>query len=187
MSYHVHSEGVDGRACGGVSVLVKTYIPHRQISLNTNLQAVAVVLSRHTTITIGSIYIPPRYQLGNRELNDLLDQLPSPFILIGDMNAHNITWGNLDNNSKGDKLEKLISDYDLCLWNDGCPTYIHPISNMWSTASKGPKHTRYASGIPAALSDRALCRLVKNMYITMRALFALASSILRMSLFLLSS
>ena len=132
VSYHVHSEGVDGRACGGVSVLVKKSIPHRQITLNTNLQAVAVVLSLHKTITICSIYIPPRYQLGNRELNDLLDQLPSPFILIGDMNAHNITWGNPDNNTKGDKLEKLISDYDLCLWNDGCPTYIHPATGTFS-------------------------------------------------------
>ena len=54
LSYHVHSEGVDGRACGGVSVLVKKYIPHRQISLNTNLQAVAVVLSLHKTITIST-------------------------------------------------------------------------------------------------------------------------------------
>ena len=106
LSYHVHSEGVDGRACGGVSVLVKKSIPHRQISLNANFQAVAVVLSLHKTITICSIYIPPRYQLGNRELSDLLDQLPSPFILLGDMNAHNITWGNPDNNSKGDKLKK---------------------------------------------------------------------------------
>ena len=41
----------------------------------------------------GGIYIPPRYQLDNREFNDLLDQLPSPFILLGDLNAH-ITWGN---------------------------------------------------------------------------------------------
>ena len=93
---------MDGRACGGVSVLVKKSIPHRQIALNTNLQAVAVVLSLHKIITICSIYIPPRYQLANRELNDLLDQLPSPFILLGDINAHNITWGNPDNNSKGD-------------------------------------------------------------------------------------
>ena len=106
---------MDGRACGGVSVLVNKSIAHRHISLNTNVQAVAVVLSLHKTITICFIYIPPRYQLDNRKLNDLLDQLPSPFILLGDMNAHNIKWGNPDNNSKEDKLETLISDYDLCL------------------------------------------------------------------------
>jgi hypothetical protein len=43
-SYHVHSEAVDGRASGGVSVLIKKTIPHRQIILDTNLQAVAVLL-----------------------------------------------------------------------------------------------------------------------------------------------
>ena len=78
------------------------------------------------------IYIPPQYQLCNRERNDLLDQLPSPFILLGDMNAQNITCGNPDTNSKGDKLDKLISDYDLCLWNDGSPTYIHPATGTFS-------------------------------------------------------
>ena len=131
-SYHIHSEAVDGRACGGVSVMVKKSIPQRRIALNTNLQAVAVRLYLHKTITICSIYIPPHYQLGNRELNDLLDQLPSPFILLGDMNARNITWGNPDTNNKGHKVEKLISDYRLCIWNDGNPTYIHPATGSLS-------------------------------------------------------
>ena len=44
VSYHTHAEAIDGRACGGVSVMVKKTIPHRQIHLNTNLQAVAVSL-----------------------------------------------------------------------------------------------------------------------------------------------
>ena len=81
-SYHIHYEAVEWRACGGVSVMVKKSIPQRRIALNTNLQAVEVSLSLHKTITIYSIYIPPHYQLGNRELNDLLDQLPSPFIIL---------------------------------------------------------------------------------------------------------
>jgi ribonuclease HI len=131
-SYHVHSQAVDGRASGGVSVLIKKTIPHRQIILDTNLQAVAVLLSLHKAVTICSIYIPPRYQLDSRELDDLVNQLPSPFILLGDMNAHNINWGNTNTNSKGEKLEKLISDHDLCLWNDGSPTYIHPATGSFS-------------------------------------------------------
>ena len=42
------------------------------------------------------------------------------------MNAHNIAWGNSNTNSKGHKVEKIIADNNLCLWNDGRPTYIHP-------------------------------------------------------------
>ena len=122
MSYHTHAEAIDGRASGGVSVMANKTIPHRQI----HLQAVAVSLSMYTNITLCSVYIPPSYARGNRELDNLLEQLPSPFILLGDMNARNTNWGNLDTNSKGHRIEKLIKDHELCLWNDGNPTFIHP-------------------------------------------------------------
>ena len=132
-SYHVHSQAIDGRASGGVTVMIKKEIPHRQINLNSNLQAVAVTLSLHKTITLCSIYIPPSYALGVTELDNLVSQLPAPFILLGDMNAHNTIWGNSNTNDKGNKLEKFIGDNDLCLWNDGSPTYIHPATGSFST------------------------------------------------------
>ena len=86
----------------------------------------------HNTITLCSVYIPPSYALDNRELDNLLEQLPSPFILLGDMNARNMDWGNPDTNSKGHKIEKLIKDHELCLWNDGNPTFIHPATGSFS-------------------------------------------------------
>ena len=131
-SYFVHSEAIDGRASGGVTIMVKKTIPHRQIIIDTNLQAVAVSLSLQKTITICTIYIPPSYSLGGDELDKLVEQLPSPYILLGDLNAHNISWGNSDTNSKGKKVEKFIADNDLCLWNDGSPTYIHPATGCVS-------------------------------------------------------
>ena len=131
-SYHVHSEAIDGRASGGTSIIIKKTTPHRHIPLNTNLQAVAVNFSLQKAITLCSIYIPPSHKLDSRELDDLVVQLPSPFILLGDMNAHNISWGNNDTNNKGLKIEKLIADHDLCLWNDGSPTYIHPATGSFS-------------------------------------------------------
>jgi hypothetical protein len=92
-SFHILSEAIDTRSSGGVTIMIKISIPHRQISLNTNLQAVAVTLSLHNTITLCSIYIPPSYPLGGNERDELISQLPSPFILIGDMNAHSTIWG----------------------------------------------------------------------------------------------
>ena len=56
----------------------------------------------------------------------------SRFILLGDMNARNTDWGNPDTNSKGHKIEKLIKDHELCLWNDGNPTFIHPATGSFS-------------------------------------------------------
>jgi len=93
-SYHIFSEAIDTRTPGGVTIMIKKTIPHRQISLNTNLQVVAVTLSLHKTMTLCSIYIPPRYPLGGNELDQLISRLPSPFILFGDMNAHSTIWRN---------------------------------------------------------------------------------------------
>ena len=43
---------VDGRATGGCSIFVKKGIPHEVLELDTELQAVAVKVSLHKTITI---------------------------------------------------------------------------------------------------------------------------------------
>ena len=37
-----------------------------------------------------------------------------------------------DTNSKGHKIEKLIKDHELCLWNDGNPTFVHPATGSFS-------------------------------------------------------
>ena len=47
------------KAQGGVSIIVNNNIPHKHIPLDTSLQAVAVKLSLHSTVTLCSIYLPP--------------------------------------------------------------------------------------------------------------------------------
>ena len=44
------------RASGGTSIMVKSSVPHSQIDLNTNLQAVAVNVTLSKKVTICSIY-----------------------------------------------------------------------------------------------------------------------------------
>ena len=48
------------RASGGVSTLVSNHIPHRSIPIRTTLQANAVSVTLHKTITICNIYLPPK-------------------------------------------------------------------------------------------------------------------------------
>ena len=52
-------------------------------------------------------------------------QLPAPFVLIGDFNAHSRLWGDMWQDSRGQMVEKLLNDYNLCLLNTGEPTYRH--------------------------------------------------------------
>ena len=57
--YNNNAETV--RASDGSSVVIRNNIFHCQIYLKTNLQAVAVLLSLHKTITLCSIYISPNF------------------------------------------------------------------------------------------------------------------------------
>ena len=69
--------------------MVKSSVPHSQFDLNTNLQAVAVhVILSKKKVTICSIYLPPSDTLSKNSLLNLTDQLPHPFILVGDFNGH---------------------------------------------------------------------------------------------------
>ena len=61
--YHSFSTSTDDRAIGGSSVLVRKEIAHREVRLNTDLQAVAVSMSLQKTFTICSLYLPPRLLL----------------------------------------------------------------------------------------------------------------------------
>ena len=92
------SRDIGGRACGGVSVLVRDGIPYSECKLHTTLQAKAVTISTSKTITICSLYFPPSLIIVL--LSRLIDQLPAPFLICGDFNGHSITWGCDKNNSR---------------------------------------------------------------------------------------
>ena len=60
------------RACWGVSIFVKDGTPHQQITLNTNLQAVAVSINCHRPMTICSVYSPRNRPVDVVELRQLV-------------------------------------------------------------------------------------------------------------------
>ena len=66
-------------------------------------------------------------------LNDLVEQLPAPFLLLGDLNGHNPLWGCASINNRGKLIEDFIGSNDLCLLNDKSPTYLHPATGHYSS------------------------------------------------------
>lgn len=114
------------RPCGGTSILLRHDVVHSNVDKNTNLQVVAVRITLQNTITLCSVYIPPEATVSHQDLENLVEQIPPPFILMGDFNAHNPLWGGKQLDAKGKKMEKLINENDLCLLNDGSYTYLHP-------------------------------------------------------------
>ena len=89
----------------GVSVLVNNNIPHKQVQLNTAIQAVVVRLTLHKDITLCSIYLSPNKPIIDDNLNNLLSQVPTPYILLGDFNGHNTIWGSNNTNQRGTQIE----------------------------------------------------------------------------------
>ena len=84
-------------------------------------------------VTFCSIYLPPSDHVAKTDLINLIEQLPSPFVLLGDFSGHSPVWGNESCNSRGQMLEDLFSEMDLCILNDGSSTYIHPATGSTST------------------------------------------------------
>lgn len=127
---HIHDTG--HRASGGVSVLIRNDIPHSKLNIQTNIQAVAIKATLHITVNICSIYIPPNDDINESDLKKLIDQLPTPFILLGDFNSHNTLWGCKNTTKKGKTMEKFINENDLCLLNGGVQTYMNPFNGSGS-------------------------------------------------------
>jgi Endonuclease-reverse transcriptase len=109
----------------GVALFVKEELHSKEIDIVTPLNAVAcrVGLSKETTVC--SIYLPPSEPTTTleRDLNDLLSQLPQPVILTGDLNAHNFVWGARSENDRGRIIEDFSNNNNLIILNTDEPTY----------------------------------------------------------------
>lgn len=120
------------RASGGVAILTPKSLPAKDVPLVTNLEAVAVQICIDKLITVCSVYLPPSVVIPQAQLESLIDQLPPPFILMGDLNAHNVLWGSTRVDARGKVLERILLSRSLCLLNTGAPTYVHSATQSFS-------------------------------------------------------
>ena len=110
-------------ATGGVTLYINKSVLFSEIKLDTDLQVVAVRVSAKKTLTVCNVYLPPSLDLNFSDLEHLIEQLPAPFVLVGDFNAHFPFLGDVRQNSRGQMIEKSL--HDLCLLNTGEPIYRH--------------------------------------------------------------
>ncbi|XP_055938268.1 uncharacterized protein LOC129968436 [Argiope bruennichi] len=113
------------RSSGGVCLLTSNLYPSTPLTLHTPLQAVAVQVHTRTLVTVCSIYLPPHDVINQQHLDNLVDQLPRPLIILGDFNEHSVWWGSESTNSRGRQIEKFISNNCLCILNNDEKTYFH--------------------------------------------------------------
>ena len=70
--------------------------------------------------------------MNENEINNILQQLLTPFILLGDFNSHNTMWGCKSTNHKGKTLENIINNDNLSLFNKKSPTHLDPSAATYS-------------------------------------------------------
>ncbi|OWR55429.1 RNA-directed DNA polymerase from mobile element jockey [Danaus plexippus plexippus] len=84
-------------------------------------------------LSILCAYSPPRgSRFKCRRLKQIIDDLPTPMLLAGDLNAHHVAFGCRSTNSRGNDVYNLLDECNLCILNTGAYTTVGNISHNQS-------------------------------------------------------
>jgi len=125
-----HSMHSPGR--GGAGLLIRKDTHFTKINLRTTLQAVAATLYMGKQYTVCSIYIPPNYPLTKEEMEELLQQLTQPFMLLGDFNGRDPLWGDTVTTPHAQIIKRILHDYDVAILNKNEPTHYQEQTQTYS-------------------------------------------------------
>jgi len=111
---------------GGVALYIHVSCPYNELTVNSTLQVVAATVNvdRRKTVTIASIYIPGATQVTEADLTNIIFQLPRPYILMGDFNAHHTMWGNSSTDRRGRLIENFMRNQQLNIMNSTEQTHV---------------------------------------------------------------
>ncbi|GFN92613.1 RNA-directed DNA polymerase from mobile element jockey [Plakobranchus ocellatus] len=109
-----------GGSCGGeAALLIRNGTRFSEIDLKTGLHAAAATISLEKTLSVCSLYLPPNSRVSKLSLAELFEQLPEPFLMLGDFNAHSPAWGDSRWAGRGRMLEEFPAENDLIILNSG--------------------------------------------------------------------
>ena len=109
---------------GGVAIHIHDTLPFSECIVDTPLQACAVTTKLHNVMTICSIYSSRNHTLSEPLLQHLLQQLPTPVLLLGNFNSYDIIWGSETTNARGKIIEYFITNAHLNLLYSEKPTIV---------------------------------------------------------------
>ena len=101
-------------------------------------------------ITICSLYCPPVNTTAasfKNDLQKLIEQLPKPFLLLGDFNAHNPLWFCEKTDQRGAAVESIILENDVYFLDKNNSTHYYQEREQLKVFSYRPLSLLYKSGI----------------------------------------
>lgn len=123
-SYHKNRER-GNRASGGAAIYVHKSYPSVSIPINSKLEVTATKITFKKHITICNLYLPNSQVINKQDIIQIINQLPTPFIFLGDINAHNTMWGSEKTDTRGKLIEDILDNDELILLNNGKPTHFN--------------------------------------------------------------
>ena len=126
-----HSK-VSAESPHGSALYVRNDVPSVPLTLDTALQAVAVSIFLGRNYTVCSVYLPPNSVVTTRSFVHLISQLPKPFLLLGDLNAHHPLWGGVRSCPRGNMVADTVATHEISILNDGGYTHYWSQTDSYS-------------------------------------------------------
>lgn len=76
----------------------------------------------NTTCLLPIPTVQPNDSVTLLSIEELIDQLPTPFAIVGDFKAHNLYWHDTTTN-KGHLIPDIVLRHHLVILNDESPTH----------------------------------------------------------------
>ena len=120
----IRKDRVEGKK-GGVATFIRDNMSYSVLDSHADFEAITVkIKTRNGYITVVNIYIPPEPEINFSNFESLL--MHRNMVLVGDFNAKHRIWGSPASDTRGNRIEELVDRKNLCVINDGRPTYIRP-------------------------------------------------------------
>lgn len=71
------------------------------------------------SLCIASVYIPPGARVSRHQLNNILELLPEPRLVLGDFNSHGTGWGESYDDNRSTLIYDLCDDFSMTILNTG--------------------------------------------------------------------
>ncbi|KAL4100856.1 hypothetical protein QTP88_020885 [Uroleucon formosanum] len=115
-------------ASGGVATFIKDTIVSENITIISDLEAIATLVKLQKPLCISNIYVPDSNIFTKQHLKNIIKQLPKPFVILCDFNSRNSSWGYNFTDHRDQMVEEFLEEETLILLNNNEPTR-HNVSN----------------------------------------------------------
>ena len=112
---------------GGLVIAIKVGLTYSVVDTPTDSETQTITFKVNNVLySLLNIYMPPSSTRVTNHLTEIVNSIQTTHnIILGDFNAHNHLWGSVHTDPRGIEIESFLDTNNLCVLNDGSPTYQH--------------------------------------------------------------